>query len=260
MNIYKKINITESIRNNFKPTRLCIKKLEGIYYFCKSTRKDILKYSGSGIIWKARIKKYGKDKISTVWISDWYYTPDEIQDVAIHFSKENDIVNSEVWANLSPEWGIDSYTRFGIKEELITRLKKKIARIGNKNPMYGARGILSPHYGKKHTLDTKKKQSQGLKKYNLNRPKRHNDAISNALKGNKKLIDATTGYKNAAFKGWYVSPLGILFDSSRKAAIEAKIADKKTLIKWAKNNKNNWYFVSKENFCLIDRNKYAISK
>jgi len=253
MTIYKKIHITESIRTSFKPTRLCIKKLEGTYYFCKSTRKNILSYTGSGVLWKARIKKYSKDKIETLWVSDWYYTPEEIQDAAIHFSIENDIVNSKSWANMAPEWGIDSMTRLGVKESTETRLKKHLSRLGEKNPMYGVRGVLSPHCGKEHTAETKFKQSQGVKKYTKNRPKKHNDAISNALKGNKKLIEATTGHRNAGFKGWYVSPSGVLFDSSRKAAIAANVADKKTLISWAKTNKNNWYFVPKENFTLLIR-------
>lgn len=263
MTIYKKITINNSIKNNFKPTRLCIKKLAGIYYFCKSTRKNIEQYTGSGVLWKARIKKYGAKNIKTIWISDWYYCPEEIQNIALHFSEENDIVNSEIWANMAPEWGIDCYTRLGIKEQQITKDKKSLARIGCKNPMYGKKGELSPHFGKKHNEITKIKQSIGIKKYSVNRPDTHNKNISNSLKGNKNLIFRVTGHRNPCFLGWYVAPDGILYDSSRKAACAAGGADKKTLIKWAKNNKNGWYFVPKENFCLLENNLstgYAVSQ
>jgi hypothetical protein len=112
MCIYSIKPLTEITVNNFKPTRLCIKELAGIYYFCKSIKDNIDQYTGSGIIWKKRIKKYGKNNIKTLWISDWYTSAEEIQVVALGFSKENDIVNSDKWANLVPENGIDGGNRW----------------------------------------------------------------------------------------------------------------------------------------------------
>lgn len=99
-------SITESIISKFRPTRLYIKELCGVYYFGKSCAKNVEVYSGSGVIWRKRIKKYGKDKIRTIWISDWYYDPQLLQEVAMHFSEENDIVNSSKWANIMPENGL----------------------------------------------------------------------------------------------------------------------------------------------------------
>lgn len=91
------------------------------------------------------------------------------------------------------------YNRFGIKENLTTRTKKRNARLGEKNPMYGLRGELSPHYNKKHSTQTKEKQSKGLKKYNENRPKEHNDNISKALRGNPKLSARMSGKNNPMY-------------------------------------------------------------
>lgn len=91
---------------NFKPTRLYIKRLNGIYYFGKTTSKNIEKYPGSGTVWKKKIKKYGKDQIEHLWHSDWYHSIDEIREIALHFSRENDIVNSEKWANQMEEDGV----------------------------------------------------------------------------------------------------------------------------------------------------------
>ena len=92
---------------NFKPTRLYIKELAGVKYFGKSIGTNIEGYTGSGIVWKCRIKKYGKENIRTLWISDWYHDPHEVMEVALHFSKENNIVESEEWANLKPENGLE---------------------------------------------------------------------------------------------------------------------------------------------------------
>jgi len=70
-------------------------------------------------------------------------------------------------------------------------------------------------------------------------------------KGNPNLIANVTGDKNGCFKGYYISPTGERFDSSRKAAIAAGGVDKKTLISWAKLNKNGWAYEPK-NFTDTD--------
>lgn len=96
----------------YKPTRLYIKsitRVDGsvIKYFGKSTSQDIYSYTGSGKLWLDFIKKYGKDSIVTEWVSDWFTDPQEISNYAIQFSIDNDIVNSELWANLKLENGLD---------------------------------------------------------------------------------------------------------------------------------------------------------
>jgi hypothetical protein len=105
MSIYSPIIITEQIKQSFKPCRLYIKELAGMKYFGKTSR-DPYTYLGSGTIWKDRIKKYGKENIKTIWVSDWFYDPHQIHDYALNFSKENKIVESIEWANLQPENGI----------------------------------------------------------------------------------------------------------------------------------------------------------
>lgn len=107
MSIYIPITLTEHLIKSFVPCRLYIKELAGVKYFGKTVAKDPEKYTGSGVIWKNRIKKYGRKNIRTLWVSEIYTDPFEIMAVALHFSKENDIVNSANWANLKPEYGID---------------------------------------------------------------------------------------------------------------------------------------------------------
>lgn len=105
MSIYSPIIITEQIIESFVPCRLYIKELAGVKYFGKTSR-DPYKYTGSGTIWKDRIKKYGKEDIVTLWVSEVFTDPQSIHDYALAFSKANMIVESPEWANLRPENGI----------------------------------------------------------------------------------------------------------------------------------------------------------
>lgn len=91
---------------NIIPTRLYIKELNGLYYFGKSIKKDILKYNGSGKRWVNHIKKHGKQNIRTIWISDWYYDS-SIIDEALSFSTYHQITKSKIWANIIDENGIN---------------------------------------------------------------------------------------------------------------------------------------------------------
>jgi hypothetical protein len=107
MNIYTPITITEEIEQRFKPTRLSVKELNGVKYLCKSTRRDFIKYTGSGSFWKSIVKKYGKKNVKTLWVSDWFYCPHHIQEFALMYSEYNQVVESDAWANLRPENGLD---------------------------------------------------------------------------------------------------------------------------------------------------------
>lgn len=87
----------------FKPTYLYVKihNKTGLKYFGKTTANDPYKYKGSGTRWNNHLKVHGKD-ISTEIIG--YYTDkEECLRVAIKFSIENNIVESDDWANLKEE-------------------------------------------------------------------------------------------------------------------------------------------------------------
>jgi hypothetical protein len=105
MGIYTPITITEDYERNFKPTRLYVKELNGLKYFGKTIKEDVIKYTGSGVRWGNQIKKYGKENIKTLWVSDWFYCPYHLQEFALMFSEYNQIVESAEWANLIPENG-----------------------------------------------------------------------------------------------------------------------------------------------------------
>ena len=90
------------------PTYLYIKQhsVTGLKYFGKTVKKDPIKYKGSGTRWSHHIKKHGKQFVETIWLSE-LYTNTSIVEHALHFSVENNIVESDDWANLIPENGLD---------------------------------------------------------------------------------------------------------------------------------------------------------
>lgn len=137
MGIYSPIDITESIKSNFKPTRLYVKELNGLKYFGKSVLADIDKYPGSGTRWVNHFKKYGKLNIKTIWVSEWFTDPYSLQEFALNFSKSNCIVESSEWANLSAENGLSGghFNLAAKTEEERRQIYKKVQNtFQNKTP------------------------------------------------------------------------------------------------------------------------------
>lgn len=78
----------------------------GLKYFGKvSDRKDPFAYHGSGVYWKKHLKKHGYDL--TTEIVGVFDSVDECSKAAIQFSIDNNIVESDQWANLRIENGMD---------------------------------------------------------------------------------------------------------------------------------------------------------
>jgi hypothetical protein len=101
-------SISMNIYTALVPTYLYIKQhsITKKKYFGKTTRPDPIKYLGSGVYWNRHIKKHGKQFVETIWVSDLYFDT-SIVEHALHFSTENDIVESDDWANQKPENGLD---------------------------------------------------------------------------------------------------------------------------------------------------------
>ena len=179
MTIYQPTFITPQMQEFFIPTRLYIKKLDNYFYFGKTSLDDPIKYSGSGKKWKAIIKKYGHINIRTLWVSDWYYSPDEIQVVALQFSEENRIVDSEIWANLRPENGLDGNALGQYK--------------GEKSPMFGRKGKDHPAYGRVDSEEVRRKKA--LSKMGDNNPMK-NPKLQLRVKESNKISLHNVGENN----------------------------------------------------------------
>jgi hypothetical protein len=90
------------------PTYLYIKQhsITKKKYFGKTSLPDPIKYLGSGTYWNDHINKHGKQFVETIWLSELYIDT-SISEYGLRFSAENNIVESDDWANLIPENGLD---------------------------------------------------------------------------------------------------------------------------------------------------------
>jgi len=129
-NCMKTTVITEEVRNNYKPTWLYIKQhnITGLKYFGKTISKDPYSYKGSGNRWINHLKLHGDD-ISTLWC-ELFTDVDILVEFATRFSIENKIVESDRWANLIDENGLDG----GGSPSIETRKKIGTANKGRTLP------------------------------------------------------------------------------------------------------------------------------
>lgn len=124
-------------------------------YFGKTTSKNPFKYLGSGLHWKRHYQKYGSSGVQTIEV--WGFDDNQLcTEFALKFSRENDIVHSDEWANLKEENGFDGgwspYLNTGFKYS--EESKRKMSE-GQK-----ARGGNGP---RKHSEETKRKMSEKRK-------------------------------------------------------------------------------------------------
>lgn len=143
MSIYTPLAISEKMIAEFVPTRLYIKRhsVTGLKYLGKTISEDVSKYKGSGTRWSHHVKKHGKQFIVDDWVSDWFTDPYDLQEFALLLSETLDIVHSDDWANIKPEYGVEGNRP-----------------IGKLNGMYGTsrKGAENPFFGRTHTAETKK--------------------------------------------------------------------------------------------------------
>lgn len=159
----------------FKPTALLVVKhnTTGLKYFCKTTLLDrVHRYKGSGTSWTSHLREHGFDV--NVGILGFYVEEQRCLDAAKNFSEENNIVNSNEWANAVVETG-----------------KNGCSMVGERNPFYG----------KKHTPEAiesarLKRLGRSVNKGAYRSPEQR-AKISASLKGRKNPVVAAklTGRK-----------------------------------------------------------------
>lgn len=98
----------------------------GKKYFGKTkkyfTVEDLQKhYHGSGVYWKKHLDKHGDDVSIEIYMICSSNPDDDnyVKPIALKFSEENDIVESNDWANFKPENGLDGGTEWRKGKTLI---------------------------------------------------------------------------------------------------------------------------------------------
>lgn len=132
-------------------------RITGLKYFGKTTNDDPYSYKGSGKHWRRHIAKHGYD-VDTEIVGA-FDNIDEASVFALNFSKVNDIVNSQMWANLIEENGIDGAPK-GIVHDAKWREKQSKLRKGKPQP-----NISKAMKGKKQPNIAKGKSSKWLITY-----------------------------------------------------------------------------------------------
>ncbi len=133
----------------------------GLKYFGKTRKQNPFTYNGSGTYWQNHINKHGKEHIQTIELYG-FDNQDLCTRFALKFSKDNNIVESEEWANLRPENGLDGIT-VGTKFSETHKRKLSESSIGRAHSNKTKAKIAMSNLGQKRSETTKKKLSLSAK-------------------------------------------------------------------------------------------------
>lgn len=170
-------------------------RVTGLKYFGKTTSDDPFKYKGHGVYWSCHIKKHGYN-VETEIVGVFENTNDATL-FALQFSKKNNIVESEEWANLQEENGIDGWPK-GIpnfksrgrkfSEEHIRRKSEaqrgmKFTKERCENISKARKGQPSSFKGKHHSEEALEKNAQAKRKtWVVTDPYGNEQTITNLIK------------------------------------------------------------------------------
>ena len=127
-------------------------------YFGKTTRHDPHSYRGSGKHWRRHIKKHGYD-VETEIVGE-FENLEEGMKYALKFSKENNIIESDEWANLILENGLDGKPK-GTCMSKETKLKLSGPNLNRRKPRSKP---MSEEHKKNLSLACKGKQKPNVSK------------------------------------------------------------------------------------------------
>ena len=138
-------------------------RVTGLRYFGK-TKRNPYTYTGSGTYWMRHLKVHGND-VETTWVQS-YEDEETLIKEALFFSKVYNIVESDEWANLNPETGLDGkFDNAGVSNGMYGRKHTEEIKKSHSERMMG-RKQSAEHIAKrvaKNTGQSRPKQSESLK-------------------------------------------------------------------------------------------------
>jgi hypothetical protein len=120
----------------FKPTALYVKthNKTGLKYFGKTTRlMRVHSYKGSGLHWTRHLKTHGSD-YTTELLGIWH-DENRLKNFASKFSFDNNIVQSDQWANMVLEEGLQGAANGETNISKRADVKKKMSENSAKNQL-----------------------------------------------------------------------------------------------------------------------------
>ena len=190
-------------------TYLYIKEhsLTGLKYFGKTTKSDPYKYIGSGTYWLDHINKHGKEHVKTLWVSEPFVDEDSLVEFATFMSEELDIVNSDKWANLIVENGLNS------GGGMLGKSHSEESKNKMRKPHILSENHTSWNKGKLFSEETKSKMSASAK--GKLKSDAHKKNISNATMGVSKVWLVGKKFKQNKIECPYCMILGGITNMKR---------------------------------------------
>ena len=172
----------------------------GLKYLCKTVKEDHSGYKGSGKYWVLHMKKHGRDVTSQLLFET--DNIDEFSKYALNKSIELDVVNSNDWANLKHENGLDGGDVYSsMDEDKLKNAKLKMSIAGKFN-------------AENRTEEFNKKVSSG----------RLNMTDDGKQKRKEKIQDVyATGKHDELFKRYSVERKGFKNPNAKQISIEGKL-------------------------------------
>lgn len=138
--------------------------ISGLKYLGQ-TKHNPFRYSGSGVVWKKHLMKYGAD-ITTEILAECE-SQEEIRDIGMYYSDKWDIINNPEFANLQEESGQGATPNKPLSEEHKRAISEGIRNSEKyRNRKFGLKGELNPMYGVSRPGHTAKKVSYNGVIYN----------------------------------------------------------------------------------------------
>ena len=172
----------------------------GLKYFGKTEKPDPYKYKGSGVYWKPHINKYGTQFVETIQIWE-FQDQEEATKFALEFSKQNNIVESNEWANLVIEdaLGGGSFSKGrNHTEEAKAKMKNIPKPKSVEHRLKLAESMKGKNKGKVHSEETKLKMSNARKGFEFSEDAKIKMSISHL---GKTLSKETRDKISVATKG-----------------------------------------------------------
>lgn len=163
----------------------------GLRYFGKTIEADPVAYKGSGTYWRRHLLKHGSDFDTEIYLQS--EDIDYINREALRFSRAYNIVNSDLWANLIEENGLD-----GLPPGLSFTKEHR-------------ENLAKAHTGKVHSEEQCKKMSNAMKgmkrPYLLGvpLPQETCEKISKANKGKVRTLEMREKYSKAKGEKWLLT-------------------------------------------------------
>lgn len=151
----------------------------GLKYFGQ-TQQDPYNYKGSGKYWLRHIGEHGRSEINTLNV--WSFeTIEECRKFAIEFSINNNIVESQDWANLMIENVDRNPSAYVFTEEAKQRIREGKQRAGYRHSAETIEKIRKASSGRKHKEEALRKMAE----WKISNPLKHTDETKAKMRAAK---------------------------------------------------------------------------